>query len=359
MNSPKLTRILINALSGIGDALMFTPALVKIKEALPDSKIEVLVMYKGVKEIYERIPEADNVIYFDFLEQGIFKSLKFIFSLRGKYDSSINVCPSNRKEYNIINRIIGAKKRAGIRYLRNDFSNLGFLNNLTVKENDDLHNVEENIRMAELVLDQKITDIPPLKIVLNDEDETYSVNYLQQKNITPGEFVVGFHAGCSTLKNHEKRRWETEKFAELAKRIIEKYNAKILLFGGPEESGIKEKIISLASSENIVSVETQSLMQSNAVMKRCNLFVTNDSGLMHIAAALQLKVVAVIGPTSLNYIHPWQTEYKTATLNLECAPCFIYSPKPLTCTRKDVQFKCIKELDVELVFGKVKEFLEK
>jgi heptosyltransferase-2 len=80
---------------------------------------------------------------------------------------------------------------------------------------------------------------------------------------------------------------------------------------------------------------------------------------MHIAAAMQLKVVPVIGPTSLNYIHPWQTEYKAATINLVCAPCFIYSPKPLTCTRTDVQFKCIKELSVDLVFGKVKEFFEK
>ena len=86
-------------------------------------------------------------------------------------------------------------------------------------------------------------------------------------------------------------------------------------------------------------------------MKRCNLFVTNDSSQMHIAAAMQLNVVAIIGPTNKNYIYPWKTEQKIASLNLDCSPCFFYSPKPLICTRDDVKFKCIKELKVEMVYN--------
>lgn len=92
-------------------------------------------------------------------------------------------------------------------------------------------------------------------------------------------------------------------------------------------------------------------------MKRCNVFVTNDSALMHIASALGLKVVAIIGPTNEYYIHPWKTEYKIASLYLDCSPCFFYSPKPLTCSRTDVKFKCIKELSVDMVLNKVNEFI--
>jgi heptosyltransferase-2 len=92
-------------------------------------------------------------------------------------------------------------------------------------------------------------------------------------------------------------------------------------------------------------------------MKRCNVFVTNDSSLMHIASALQLKVVAIIGPTNTNYIYPWKTQHKIVSLNLDCAPCFIYSPRPLVCSRTDVKFKCIKELDVEMVYKAVEEFI--
>jgi heptosyltransferase-2 len=79
---------------------------------------------------------------------------------------------------------------------------------------------------------------------------------------------------------------------------------------------------------------------------------------MHVASALKLRVVAIIGPTNPNYIHPWKTEHKIVTLNLDCAPCFIYSPRPLICFRKDIKFKCIKELGVELVYKVVAEFLD-
>jgi len=91
-------------------------------------------------------------------------------------------------------------------------------------------------------------------------------------------------------------------------------------------------------------------------MKRCNVFVTNDSSLMHIASAMQLKVVAVIGPTNTNYIYPWKTNHRVASLQLDCAPCFFYSPKPLSCKRDDIQFKCIRELEVEKVFSVIESF---
>ncbi len=61
-------------------------------------------------------------------------------------------------------------------------------------------------------------------------------------------------------------------------------------------------------------------------MKRSNVFITNDSSQTHIAAAVQLKVVAIIGPTNPHYIHPWKTEHKIVTLNLDCAPVSFTHP---------------------------------
>jgi heptosyltransferase-2 len=90
-------------------------------------------------------------------------------------------------------------------------------------------------------------------------------------------------------------------------------------------------------------------------MNRCDLFVTNDSALMHIASALGLKVVALFGPTNTNYVHPWKTEHVIVKTNLDCQPCFYYSPKPLTCTRSDLQFKCIKDLSVEMVMKAIEK----
>ena len=137
---------------------------------------------------------------------------------------------------------------------------------------------------------------------------------------------------------------------ELGKKLIKEKNAKVFLYGGPEEEELKSSIYKMIDSENTYVIKTEKFLQSIAIMKRCNVFVTNDSALMHVASALGLKVVAIIGPTNPNYIHPWKTEHKIVSLNLECAPCFFYTPKPLTCSRTDVQFKCIKELDVEMVY---------
>ncbi|MFZ1519197.1 MAG: glycosyltransferase family 9 protein [Ignavibacteriaceae bacterium] len=346
-------KILILALSGIGDALMFTPALKLLRQALPASEIDALVMFKGTKEIYEANPNFNKVIYFDFLKEGAFNSLKFVLSLRKKYDATINVYPSNRKEYNVISFLLGAKQRAGVEYLRMNVQNFGWLNNVTILENDETHNAQTNIRLVEKLLNKKFDEEPAMQISISDEENLFAENFLKKNNILEKDFVVGFHPGCATLKNHIKRRWEPEKFAELGKKLIKEKNAKLFLFGGPEEEELKLSINKMIDSEKSITIKTEKFLQSIAIMKRCNVFVTNDSALMHIASALGLKIIAIIGPTNPHYIHPWKTEHKIVSLNLDCAPCFFYSPKPLTCSRTDVQFKCIKELEVDKVWNNI------
>jgi len=351
-------KILVIALSGIGDALMFTPSLKKLNEDFPSAKIDILAMYKGVKDIFEKLPGVNNVLFHDFIKASKLNSLHFVLSLRKKYDVSINVYPSNRKEYNLISFFIGAKKRVAVNYLRQGNWNFSFLNNLLITEDDSLHNVEENFLMCEKLSGKKSDKIAPLQINFSESDLDYASDFLKEKNIIRENLVIGFHPGCSPLKNHDKRRWETEKFANLAEKLIQNYSAKILVFGGPEEQSLKNDIIRLTNSNNIFNVTTDSILETAAIMNNCKVFVTNDSSLMHVSAALKLKTVAILGPTNKNYIYPWQTEYKIASLNLECSPCFYYSPKHLSCDRTDIQFKCIKELSVDIVYQKVKEFLE-
>lgn len=350
-------KILVIALSGIGDALMFTPALRLLRKCLPEAEIDALVMYRGAQEIYSSNPNLNKVIHFNFLEEGAFKSLKFLLHLRKKYDASINVYPSNRKEYNLISFLIGAKKRGGIVYLRKNKSNLGFLNNVRVLENDDVHNVQANIKLCEALIGKKFNEEPPLEFFIPENENIFANKFLSNADISANELVIGFHPGCATLKNHIKRRWEPEKFGELGKKLIKDHSAKILIFGGPEERELKEEIFMLIDSDKVNVVNADSLTKSASVMKRCNVFVTNDSSQMHIAAPLGLRVVAIIGPTNQKYIYPWKTEHQIVSLNLDCSPCFFYSPRPLICTRTDLQFKCIKELTVNMVYTSVIKYL--
>jgi lipopolysaccharide heptosyltransferase II len=350
-------KILILALAGIGDALMFTPALRLLRKAEPGAQIDILVMLKGAGEIYYTNPDINKVVHFDFIKQGFFKSIKFLLSIRKKYDVTLSVYPSNRREYNVVHFLIGAKKRLAIDYLRMNFMNFGWLNTLTIKENDSLHNVRENIRLIENLLNKNFDENPPLQLYLKEEDISYANNFLIENNVGEKEIIIGFHPGCATLKNHIKRRWEPEKFAELAKMLIQKHSAKIFLFGGPDEDNLKENIYKQINSDDVFIIKTPDLLKSAAIMKRCNVFVTNDSSLMHVSSALGLRVVAIIGPTNTNYIRPWKTEHKIVSLNLECAPCFYYSQKPLTCTRIDIKFKCVNKMDVEMVYYPTMEYL--
>ncbi len=357
-------KILIIALSGIGDALMFTPALKLISNSAPDHEIDVLIMLKGAKDIFERNKNINKVIYFDFLNEGAFNSLKFVLGLRKKYDASINVYPSNRKEYNIMSFLIGAKKRAGVEYLRKNKQNLGFLNNIRFIEEDSLHNVQTNIVLAEKLLNVEFDEEPDLEFPLNKEDEDYASSYLSKLRIEGGDLVIGFHPGSAILKNHIFRRWEPGKFAELGRKLINEFYAKILIFGGPDENELKhsinDKINSAQASGQANSsfvVNTGNLAQSAAVMKSCRVFVSNDSSLMHVASAMKLNVVAIIGPTNPAYIYPWNTKHKIVSIGLNCSPCFIYSPRPLICFRDDVKFKCIKELTADMVYQAVAKFI--
>ena len=74
-------KILVLALAGIGDALMFTPALKLLRQSLPSAQIDALVMFTGTKEIYNTNPNFNKVIHFDFLKEGVLNSLKFVFGL--------------------------------------------------------------------------------------------------------------------------------------------------------------------------------------------------------------------------------------------------------------------------------------
>jgi heptosyltransferase-2 len=350
-------RILILALSGIGDALLFTPALKLLRREVPGAQIDVLAMFRGVQDMFQRNPHVNTVHYFDFLKEGYLPSLRFVVALRGKYDASVNVYPSNRKEYNAINFLVGGSKRAGVRYLRMDRRNFGFLNNIRIPEDDDKHNVQHNIELIGELLGVSFAEKPDLEFPLNDEDRAVAADLMRQYGIEGSELVVGFHPGGSTLKNHVNKRWMPARFSELGTLLAKERNARVLVFGGPEEEGLKREVVGGIGVASL-SVDTTNLAHTAAVMQRCDLFVSNDSSLLHVASALKRKVVLVTGPINPAYTGPWNTPHRVVSLRLECSPCFVYSPRPLKCTRDDVKFKCLKEIEVDTVYRAALELLK-
>jgi len=355
-------KILVIALPGIGDALMSTPMLALLRQAKPDADIHVLTMFHATRELFLTNPNLDAVHFFDFINGYSIEGFLYLMHLRKfDFDISINIYPQNRREYNIFALLIGASKRIGIRYGHKNWENLNWLMTDTINEDDEYHCVEENIRLLSVLgikPEIKEESLPNLELHLLEEHVAFADLWITNNRLENASPLIGFHAGTALFKNHIRRRWAPEKFAELAKRIHINYNSKILLFGGPDDIEANEIIQKLAP-ESIIEVKTKSIMDSIAVMQKLSLFISNDSALMHIAGGLNLPTIAIFGPTNETYVHPWKTNYEIVHTGIECRPCFYYSPKPLTCYRTpDEHFLCIRNIEVDRVYDAASRFLK-
>jgi heptosyltransferase II len=347
--------VLIVALSGIGDALMFSPALTLLRRQYPDAQIDLLSMFKGVKELYDRNPDINEVMHWDFLRRSPFASLVYLLRLRKRrYDSTISVYPQNRWPYNLICSIIGAPKRIGHDYDHVNARSLNFLNNLRIREERQRHNVEENVKLVELLGVHIPPELPPLQIKLKRDDQKQAEEWLQAQGILTSRVLVGFHAGSALFKKHIRKRWAPEKFASLGRKMHEEQNAVILLFGGPEEYELNEHINQEMGGVGHV-VKVASLSTGAALIARCNVMVCNDAGLMHVASALHVPVVSVFAYTNPRGLYPWKTPHRLVRRDLECSPCFYYSPRPVRCVWKEDQFRCITHIGVDEVWQAVSE----
>jgi heptosyltransferase-2 len=348
-----LKKILVISLPGIGDTVNCTPLFKPLRAAFPDARIVALVMYRPCREVLETNPCIDEVLLWEFLKEGTIASLSFLSALRKrKFDLSIMCFPANRREYNIVSFAVGAKTRLAHQYCHQNVQNLFFLNNRTALERNDLHNVEENLRLLELIGIHTPEDQRQLSLPLEKNDRVFASKLLE--NLPPHRFLIGMHAWSTTLKNMHRKCWPAGSFALLANRLKSEYDCEILLFQGPHDLSINRKIVD-QSGVRLHLVDKTTVRQSAAIMDRCDLFITNDSGPMHIAAATGTRIVALFGPTDPLRLHPWTENYRIVRTGIDCSPCFYYSPKPLECGRAD--YACLTQLSVEKVYEAVTEEL--
>jgi heptosyltransferase-2 len=336
---------------------MFYPAFALLKKHLPDSQIDMLAMFSQVRDIFSASPHLNKIYHIDFLHQTKFKSLREVMAIRrNKYDYSINVYPSNRWEYNLLQRMLGAKRRIAAKYLNFSRRELDFLNTDLVKEVKNRHNVLQNFDQVRVIVPGiKEEELGPYEIILKQEDEGWVNKYVANNN--PGnKKLIGFHAGSQTFKGHINKRWNYKKYIELAKKLSAEYNAMILLLG--TENDVNESINSETKEITLIP-ETKSITQSIALMKKCKLIVSNDTAIMHIAAALQVPTVAIFGYTNYKELYPWNNKHVIIRRKLDCSPCFFNSPRPVNCIFSgEEEFKCIKGIGIDEVYDACRKLLD-
>ena len=346
-------KIIINALSGNGDALMFSPALRLLKEKLPDAEIDMLVMFRSVGEMYDQNPFINKIHFIDFLKQSKFKSISEIRKLKlNNYDYSINVYPANRLEYNVVNAFLGAKKKIAHHYDHTNIFRAEYFNDILIDEIKNRHNVLQNLDLIKPIVDVKDEDASGMEIFISAEIKDKANLWIKENN-SEDKLLVGFHPGSSVLKNHIHKRWDKHKYAQLGMKLIQNFNAKILLFGNEFE--LNKEVNDLMNCQGVIA-STDNYMDSIARMTHCKLFVSNDTAFMHSAAALKLPTVGIFGYTNSIELYPWKTEHRIVRKELDCSPCFYNSPKPATCNWSgDDEFKCMKLIETDEVLMAVKQ----
>ena len=343
-------KVLVTPLFGIGDVLMTTPAIEVLKKSKPDIHLTYFTIKKAQYDVLKNNPYIDELIYFPLTDVSKLSGILYILkNISFKYDISLNFYPSNRKDYNLFSFLTFSKIRIGHRYIYDDVKELNWLKNKTIKEDLKLHNVEENVRLLKF-FDIETSDIPEMKIYLTKEETNYGNKFV--KNNSSTRINIGIHAGSSLFKNHINKRWSKEKFLSLIKSFDN--IANFFLFGTKEEDDVNHFLYE--NSKNVIWVKDKSIREVAAIIKNLDLFVSNDSGLMHLAAATGIPVIAIFGPTNPDFVRPWGKIHTVVRLDLPCSPCFYYSPKPLTCNEEE-EFKCIRNIPVEYVIEAIKKYI--
>ncbi len=356
LTDQNIDTILVLSLTGLGDTLMLTPSFNVVRRNFPNAKVVALVMTRGAYEILSDNKSIDELIYWNFYQKGFWRSLPFILQLRKRrFHLSLFSYPANHAIYNVINFLIGAKWRPIHRYNHLNSISAGFLNHQVVLEDDNLHHVEENFRLLAQVGLNAPSEPGNYELNISEHEIEKAKKFIKSNQLEERR-LIGFHTGCDTRKNHINRRWRTTNFSHLGNKLKKNPNTEILIFGGNDEVQLKSKILSKMEAPGI-SVNVESVIETAAIMAQCQLLVTNDSFLMHMASALKIPTVCIFGPTNPIWVGPIGTSHVIVTSDLACSPCFYYSPRALTCfTNKN--YECIRKISVTQVYRACERLLE-
>lgn len=293
-------KILLIAMSGIGDTLIATPLIHELRANFPDARIDVLVMWAGAKDLLERNPHVNRVWQKNMIKEGALKTLPFLLQLRREgYDVSLNAHTQGRLAYRAVAAVIGARLRVGHAY-ENTKPWERILIHKTVPEDYTVHNIDNNNRLLPLIGAKTLLPSHEMELELTDAERSWAAEFLSAHNLN-GRKRLGIHVGSGGTKNLALKRWPLENYIELLKHFTAaRPDVAVILFGGPEEVQPHARIRAELPAANIFTPETKNLRQAGALMKHLNAFLSVDTVLMHLAAAMKVPNQVVIEAPTIN-----------------------------------------------------------
>ncbi|MBC8382684.1 MAG: glycosyltransferase family 9 protein [Candidatus Cloacimonetes bacterium] len=340
INSNCKIAILINF--GIGNVLMVSPILQAIKSKYPESHITV-IGEKSSLQIIKYSPYCDKFYY---LKTKIISNIIFF----SKLDCDVFFCafPGNSFKTAVYGLLSSAPIRIGYSYptlLRN--SSLFFTHHIPPIR---AHIVEKNIELLTFL---------NIRVNKNDRKPKYYFNphyhgdeyqrFIDNRN-EDKKNMIAFHVGAA--KGGIGRRWSLEKFDELAS-LLEDLGSVVLIFIGPDELNLRSQVENFTS--NCIIIEGISLDEVARLLQKCEIIISNDSSLMHIAAAVSIPSIGLYGPTDPLLSSPYGAVHEAVTAHSDCSPCYT-AEKPLSCK---IDYKCMQTITVQDVLKATEKFIHR
>lgn len=352
--------MLVLLLAGAGDTLLTTPMLSELKAAFPGVDIDALVMQGPSScEVLADNPAISKMYYHNFMKESLTSSFRKCLELRNKkYDCVLVPMPHNRLIYNFIAFLIGGRERVGFEYAINCGSMSRLFFQKTIKENNSLHLVENNLRVIAEGFGKELSRSEhKLELSVKEENSRFADDFLSGCGMREGN-VMAVHPGSGTTKNLHLKRWAPEKWADLIKEVSDKYDVGILVLGGPDEEVLKKDVIARSglSGDQIISVDKGSVLDMAALISKCKCVISCDTLVPHVAAAVRTPVAVIYGPTSHVAAYPYGVTYELVWSGIDCSPCYGFSRYGIRCTN-DESLKCLKNIKVKDVLDAIEELL--
>ncbi|MBS3097345.1 glycosyltransferase family 9 protein [Candidatus Woesearchaeota archaeon] len=334
-------RILIIKLAAIGDVLRTTSIVKGLKNKYPESEI-LWVTAKESYDILKNNEYIDRIIILDKeAKNKLEEEFELVISLDDDFEA-IKLASSIKKK-----KLMGAYTEGNeIKYTDSSAAwfDMGLSSKFGKKRADELK--KENKKTYQQIISEivGVKESEPI-LTLEEREIGFAKDFAERKSINENDLVIGLNTSAG--KRWQLKKWDIKKTAELANKLIEELNAKVILFGGPEERERNDKIKKLANGIIGAGCDN-SLLEFASLINLCSILVTSDSLAMHIGIALKKKVIALFGPTSSSEIELFGRGKKIIS-NLECVCCY-----KKTCDKKP---NCMDMIIAEQVFNAVKELI--
>ncbi len=323
-------RILIINPFGIGDVLFTTPLVRAIRQAFPTSFIGYLCNGR-TKRILRDNPHLDELFVYEkddmttcwkaSRRQGASYVLRLLRRLRrARFDLAIDLSLGER--YSLVSKLLGIRRRVGFNYRRRG----RFLtDHMSIDGYHDVHVVEYYRRLLRF-LGVELLD-PSLELQTSDEDERWASAWLDRQGLEQDRPLVGMvpAGGVSWGRSAAYRRWSYEGFAAVGDALVERFGARLILFGEAADRAACTAVGRLMKAP-VVDVSGQTnLGQFIALIGRLELVICNDGGPLHLAVSQRIKTVSIFGPVDPNVYGPYPrtADHRIVVRpELLCRPCY-------------------------------------